>query len=96
MLSSFGWTFEYFDSATSGLVDSPKMDDYRVGRHATVVVECNEPIDPDVRDHAVQQVFERQQELRTQWIVIVQTATQFGLSPQALAVWVRRAERLAP
>jgi len=96
MLSSFGWTFEYFDWAHSGLVDSPKMEDYRDGRRATVVVECNERIDPDVRDRAVQLVFERQQERRTQWIVIVRTAGEFGLSPQALAVWVRRAERLGP
>jgi hypothetical protein len=96
MLSSFGWTFEYFDWPGSGLADSPKLEDYRVGRRATVVVECNERIAPDVRDRAVQRVFERQVERRTQWILIVETAAEFGLSPQALAVWIRRAERPAP
>jgi hypothetical protein len=93
MLSSFGWTFDYFDWAGSGLVDSARMDDYRVGRRASVVVTCNEPIDPDVRRRAVEQVFERQQERRTQWFVIVEAAEQFGMSPQALAVWVRQAEQ---
>jgi hypothetical protein len=94
MLSSFGWTFEYYDWPHSGLVDSPKMDDYRVGRRASVVVECNAGIEPDGRDRAVQRVLERQRERRTQWILIVETAAEFGLTPQALAVWVRRAERL--
>ncbi|MDQ1448143.1 MAG: hypothetical protein QOC79_1114 [Actinomycetota bacterium] len=96
MLSSFGWTFEYFDWPNSGLVDSPKMDDYRVGRRASVVVDCGDSVEPDVRARAVQRVFERQQERRTQWLVIVQTAAEFGMTPQALAVWVRRAERLGP
>jgi len=94
MLASFGWTFEYYDWPGSGLVDTPKMDDYRVGRRASVVVACNEPIDPDVRERAVEQVFEHQTERRTQWMVIMETASEFGMSPQALAVWVRRAERL--
>ncbi|HTK15840.1 MAG TPA: methyltransferase domain-containing protein [Acidimicrobiia bacterium] len=96
MLSSFGWTFEYFDWPNSGLVDSPKMDDYRVGRRASAVVNCGDPVEPEVRARAVQRVFERQRERRTQWLVIVQTATEFGMTPQALAVWVRRAERLGP
>jgi hypothetical protein len=96
MLSSFGWTFQYYDWPHSGLVESPKMEDYRVGRRATVVVECNPRIEPDLRDRAVRQVLERQRERRTQWIVIVETAAKFGVSPQALAVWVRRAERLRP
>ena len=94
MLASFGWTFEYYDWPGSGLVDTPKMDDYRVGRRASVVVACNERIDPDVRERAVRQVFERQTERRTQWMVIIETASEFAMSPQALAVWVRRAERL--
>ncbi len=93
MLSSFGWTFEYFDWTGSGLVGTPKMEDYRVGRRASVVVTCGEPVEPAVRSRAVQQVFERQQERRTQWFVIVETAARFGMTPQALAVWVRRAER---
>ena len=95
MLSSLGWTFEYFDWPGSGLADSPKLEDYRVGRRATVVVTCNEPVAPDVRARAVQQVFERQQDRRTQWVVIVETAAEFEMTPQALAVWVRQAERRA-
>ena len=94
MLSSFGWTFEYFDWPRSGLVDSPKMEDYRVGRRATVVVTCNPPVEADVVARAVERVLERQRERRTQWIVIVETAAEFGMTPQALGVWVRRAERL--
>jgi hypothetical protein len=93
MLSSFGWTFEYFDWPASGLVDSPKMEDYRVGRRATVVVTCNEPVAPEVRARAVQRVLERQTERRTQWFLIARTAAEFGMTPQALAVWVRQAER---
>ena len=94
MLSSFGWTFDYFDWPNSGLADSPKMDDYRVGRRMTVVVNGNERIAPDVRARAVARVFERQTERRTQWFQIVEAAKEFGTTPQALAVWVRRAERL--
>jgi len=93
MLSSFGWTYEYFDWPGSGLVDSPKMEDYRVGRRASVVVTCNERVEPAVRARAVERVFERQRERRTQWLVIGQTAAEFGMTPQALGVWVRRAER---
>jgi 16S rRNA G966 N2-methylase RsmD len=93
MLSSFGWTFEYFDWPASGLAETPKLDDYRVGRRASVVVSCNEPVAPEVRTKAVERVMARQRERRTQWIVIVDTAAEFGMSPQALAVWVRRAER---
>jgi hypothetical protein len=94
MLSSFGWTFEYFDWPGSGLVDSEKMQDYRVGRRMTVIVSCNERVALDVREQAVARVFERQTERRTQWFVIAQVAAEFSLTPQALAVWVRRAERL--
>jgi hypothetical protein len=93
MLARFGWTFEYFDWPGSGLADSPKLEDYRVGRRATVVVTCNEPVAPGLRARAVQQVFDRQQDRRTQWKVIVETASEFGLTPQALAVWIRQAER---
>jgi hypothetical protein len=93
MLSSLGWTFGYVDWAGSGLADAPKMDDYRAGRRVTAVVTGNERVDPEIRERAVATVFERQQDRRTQWITIIETATQFGLTPQALAVWVRRAER---
>jgi methyltransferase family protein len=93
MLSSFGWTFEYFDWPASGLADTAKLEDYRVGRRATVVVSCNEPVPLEVRTSAVRRVIERQQERRTQWTVIVDTAAEFGMSPQALGVWVRQAER---
>lgn len=93
MLASFGWTFDYFDWPGSGLVESPKLQDYRTGRRATVVVSCNDPVAPEVRAAAVQRVLERREERRTQWTVIVETAAEFGMSPQALAVWVRQAGR---
>jgi predicted RNA methylase len=95
MLSSFGWTFEYFDWPGSGLVASPKLQDYRVGRRATAVVTCSDPVAPDVRARAVELVFERQHDRRSQWMAIIQTGAEFGMTPQALAVWVRQAERRA-
>ena len=94
MLASFGWTFDYFDWPGSGLVDSPKLQDYRSrapgdGRRLRATI----PSHPTCEPRAVRRVFERQEDRRTQWIVIVETAAEFGMSPQALAVWVRQAER---
>ena len=93
MLASFGWTFEYFDWLGSGLAGAEKMDDYRAGRRVTAVVTGSERVAPEVRAAAVQEVFDLQEDLRTQWMTIIATAAKYSMTPQALAVWVREAER---
>ena len=40
MLSSFGWTYEYFDWQQSGLLEREQMLDYRAGKRLSVVVDC--------------------------------------------------------
>ena len=40
MLSSFGWTYEYFDWQRSGHVDAEQMLDYRNGKRVSAVVDC--------------------------------------------------------
>jgi hypothetical protein len=93
MLAYFGWTFEYYDWAGSGLTTSKHLSDYRVGQRVSVVVTCGEPIDPALRVRAIEMVLERQTDRRTQWLSIVEVASELGLVPQALRFWVRRAER---
>ena len=93
MLASFGWTFEYFDWVGSGFADAEKMDDYRAGRRVSAVVTGSERVAPEVRAAAVQEVFALQEDLRTQWMTIIATAAKYSMTPQALAVWVRQAER---
>ena len=96
MLSSFGWTFEYFDWHASGLTDLGHMNDYRAGTRVSLVVTCNEERYPrEVRERAVRSVFALQENRRTQWFVIMDVASQFEVSPQKLRVWVREAERAA-
>jgi hypothetical protein len=77
------------------LEGADKMEDYRAGRRVTAVVTCNDRITPETRDRAVNLVFERRTDVRTQWLAVIAIAKEFGMSPQALGVWVRRAERLA-
>jgi Methyltransferase domain len=94
MLSYFGWTFEYFDWAGSGLADAEHAGDYRSGRRVSMRVACNEKIVPaEERERAVQLVFEADEDRRSQWIAITQIAPRFGMTPEALRFWVRRAER---
>jgi len=93
MWSSFGWTFEYFDWPGSGMADHPKLADYAAGRRLTAVVTSASPgIAPDIRASAVREVLERRQDIPTQWLTITNVATRFGVTPQALHIWVRRAE----
>lgn len=67
MLSSFGWTFEYFDWSASGLAESEHAGDYKSGKRVSVLVRCNEEIVPaEERDHAVQLVLETDPDRRTQ------------------------------
>lgn len=93
MLSSFGWTFDYFDWQGSRLSEAPDMPDYRTGKRVSVVVTCNDPLGPQLRERAVHLVFERQRDRRTQWLHVKNVASELGISSQALGVWVRKAER---
>jgi hypothetical protein len=105
MLSSFGWTFEYFDWAGSGLsvpdqtASEPNrkdvMDDYHNGRRVSVVVNCGKRHTQAEFDSAVQLVRQRCRTLRAPLSVITEVADEVGITPQALAVQCRKAERVA-
>jgi hypothetical protein len=94
MLSYFGWTFDYYDWAGSGMTSAKHLSDYRVGQRVSVLVDCGTAIDPELRARAVDLVLARQADRRTQWLVILEVASELGLVPQALRFWVRRAERV--
>ena len=94
MWSSLGWTFDYFDWSGSGMADHPKLGDYAAGRRLTAVVTSDAfGVAPDVRENAVREVLERRRDLPTEWLTITNVASRFGVTPQALRVWVRQAER---
>jgi hypothetical protein len=94
MLSSFGWKYEYVDWKQSGLAEQPQMLDYRQGKRVSVVVDCNrQDFSTDERARAVQLVFDNQRDRRSRWLTITQVASRFGMTPQALHTWVRKAER---
>src|SRR6266568_9645204 len=46
----------------------------------------------EVRERAVHLVFEHREEYDSQWAVITSIAEKFGVSPETLRNWVRRAE----
>jgi Methyltransferase domain len=97
MWSSFGWTYEFFDWRASGRADHPKLDDYAGGRRVTAVVSSDyADVAATTRARAVDAVLTRQHDLPTQWFTITEVAQEFGMTPQALRTWVRRAERSAP
>jgi predicted nicotinamide N-methyase len=94
MFSSLGWEAEYFDWAGSGLTDGEHMGDYRAGHRVSALVTCNEVLHPpEVQEQAVRMVLDQTPERRWQWLTITDVASKLGLNPQALRVWVRRAER---
>jgi Methyltransferase domain len=94
MFSSFGWTYEYFDWADSGLTDFQHMGDYRAGRRVSAVVACNEhEVSPEVRERSVRLVLERHNDDSPQFLTITLVARELGISPQTLRIWVRRVER---
>ena len=96
MWSSFGWTYEFYDWRASGMTDHAKLDDYAGERRLTAVVTSDyADIPAATRAQAVDAVRARQRDLPTQWFTITEVATEFGMSPQALRTWVRRAEQLA-
>jgi len=50
------------------------------------------PYSPEVRERAVVMVAENRHEYESQWAAIVSIASKFGMSPETLRLWVRRAE----
>jgi len=102
MLSSLGWTLEYFDWTASGLVEpNPEerelgaMFDYRTGRRVSAVVNCGERYPRELRERAVQTIFDRYPITTEPIRYISEVASEVGMSTQALSVWVRKAEREA-
>jgi len=94
MWSSFGWTHEFFDWRAAGMADHPKLDDYAGGRRVSAVVTSDYADVPEAtRAHAVDAVRTRQRDLPTQWFTITEVAQEYGITPQALRTWVRKAER---
>ncbi len=94
--SSFGWTSAWFDWAGSGLTDRPHMKDYRSGRRVSIAVSCPERlVQREVRDAAVAAVLGEQQDRETQFLVVSLVAQRFGVTAQALQIWVHAAERAA-
>jgi transposase len=47
---------------------------------------------PEIRERAVRMVFEHEAEHPSQWAAISSIATKFGMTPETLRTWVRRAE----
>jgi len=96
MLSTFGWTYDYFDWQHSGLAEHPELQDYRNGGRVSAVVNCQTPsAPPHTLEKAVAAVIERQRGVsrRKRWKTVVDVATEFGITPQALDVLVRKAEQ---
>jgi transposase len=46
----------------------------------------------EVRERAVRMVFEHQEEHPSEWATITSIAEKFGMAPETLRKWVRRAE----
>jgi hypothetical protein len=96
MWSSFGWTYEFFDWRAADRADHPKLDDYAGGRRVTAVVTSDyADVPAATRARAVDAVRTRQRDLPTQWFTITEVAQEYGMTPQALRTWVRKAERAA-
>ena len=47
---------------------------------------------PELRERAVRMVFEAEAHAASQWAAITSIASKFGMTPQTLCTWVRRAE----
>lgn len=46
----------------------------------------------EIRERAVRMVFEHEAEHPSQWAAITSIASKFGMTPETLRIWVRRAE----
>ncbi len=94
MISSFGWTHDFFDWLGSGLTDRHHMADYKNGRRVSAVVACTErEFAPEVRERSVELVRELHQDDSAEFLTIAMVARELGISPQTLRIWVHRAER---
>jgi SAM-dependent methyltransferase len=95
LTSTLGWSGRWIDWQQASRPDDDNIADYLSGKRASYVATCPDPIPPDTRDLAVALVFEAQQEPRFQWQAITGISRHFDINPQALRVWVRKAEREA-
>jgi transposase len=50
------------------------------------------PFPPEVRERAVRMVLDHQGEYASQWAAITSISGKFGMTPETLRKWVRRAE----
>jgi SAM-dependent methyltransferase len=91
LISSLGWCGRYLD--WSAMAGTDGLQDYQEGRRVSLLATCPDRIPEDVRRQAVDLVFEFQREPRWQWMAIRGVSEHFGLNPQALRMWVRKAER---
>ena len=74
--------------------DDTGIDDYLSGRRVSVVADVSgSDRSGRAAPQAVQLVFADQGEPAWQWLAITGISEHFGINPQALRVWVRRAER---
>jgi transposase len=46
----------------------------------------------EIRERAVRMVFEHEADHPSQWAAITSIASKFGMTPETLRIWVRRAE----
>jgi SAM-dependent methyltransferase len=95
LTSTLGWSGRWIDWTSAARPDDDGIGDYLSGKRVSYVATCPDPIPPETRDLAVGLVFEAQQEPRFQWQAITGIAKHFGINPQALRMWVRKAEREA-
>jgi SAM-dependent methyltransferase len=93
LTSTLGWSGRWIDWPALARPDDDGIGDYLSGKRASYVATCPDPIPPETRELAVSLVFEAQQEPRFQWQAIAGIAKHFEINPQALRVWVRKAER---
>jgi SAM-dependent methyltransferase len=93
LTSTLGWEGRYVDWDIEARPDDGGIDDYLSGTRVSMVATCPDRIDEDVRRQAVALVFAHQTEPRWQWMAVKGISEHFGISPQSLRMWVRKAER---
>lgn len=93
LTTNLGWSPHFIDWSAVARQDDEGIHDYLSGKRVSVVATCPDPIDPAVRETAIQLVFDNQNEPRWQWLAITGISEHYGINPQALRMWVRKAER---